>query len=78
MSGPDDKSVTADLVNSPPHYNVRPDGVECIDAIESSMSKQEFRAYLKGTIIKYVWRYDHKHNPLTDLDKALWLSLIHI
>ena len=39
-----------DMVNSPPHYN---DGeIECIDAIEASMTKQAFRGYLKGNMLK--------------------------
>jgi|TARA_B100000073_G_scaffold345549_1_gene354867 hypothetical protein len=58
-----------DMVNSPPHYN---DGdIECIDAIEASMTKQAFRGYLKGNMLKYIWRYENKGGK-EDLDKADW------
>ena len=58
-----------DLVNHPPHYNQG--GIECIDAIEASMSPQGFRDYLKGNILKYLWRYEQKHG-LEDLENAQW------
>jgi len=58
-----------DMVNSPPHYN--DGGIECIDAIEASMSQDAFRGYLKGNMIKYLWRYEHKGGK-EDLDKANW------
>jgi len=57
-----------DKVNKPAHYQ---GSIECILAIESSMSKESFRGYLKGNIIKYVWRYDRK-NGVEDLEKAQW------
>ena len=57
------------MVNSPPHYN---DGeIECIDAIEASMTKEAFRGYLKGNMLKYIWRYENKGGK-EDLDKADW------
>lgn len=59
-----------DMVNHPPHYTQG--GVECIDAIKASMTPVEFRAFLKGQIIKYLWRYEHKGNPMQDLEKAVW------
>ena len=58
-----------DRVNHPSHYT---DGkIECIDAIESSMSKEAFIGYCKGNIIKYVWRYEHK-GGVESLKKAKW------
>ena len=58
-----------DRVNHPSHYT---DGkIECIDAIESSMSKEAFIGYCKGNIIKYVWRYEHK-GGVESLKKAIW------
>tara|TARA_B100000214_G_scaffold368892_1_gene341119 strand:- start:520 stop:765 length:246 start_codon:yes stop_codon:yes gene_type:complete len=58
-----------DQVNHPPHYNAG-NGIECLDAIEASMSSIEFRGYLKGNVEKYLWRYTYKGHPLTDLEKA--------
>jgi len=63
-------SCFQDLVNSPAHYTSG--DVECIDAIESSLTKEGFRGYLKGCIQKYIWRYENKGNPKQDLEKAQW------
>jgi hypothetical protein len=59
-----------DMVNKPIHYNQY--GIECIDSIRASMSKEGFRGYLKGNVEKYLWRYDYKKKPLEDLKKAEW------
>ena len=59
----------SDVVNKPEHY--RQGGLECIEAIEASMSREEFQGYLKGNIEKYVWRYRYK-NGVQDLHKAKW------
>lgn len=58
-----------DTVQRPAHYNQS--GIECIDAIAASMSAEEFQAYLKGNVQKYLWRYQHK-NGLEDVRKAQW------
>ena len=59
-----------DLVNKPPHYRGK---VECIDAIESSMTSEEFSGYLRGNVQKYIFRAYSKHpDPLIDLEKAQW------
>jgi len=58
-----------DNVNQPPHYNTGE--VECIQAIQSSMTTRQFQGYLKGNIIKYVWRFEYK-NHQEDLRKAQW------
>ncbi len=59
-----------DVVNSPEHY--RQGGIECIEAIEASMTREEFKGYLKGSVLKYLWRYEHKGKPGEDLRKATW------
>ena len=59
-----------DPVESPVHYNTG--SVECIDAIKASMSDTEFKGYLKGNTMKYLWRYDYKGKPVEDLKKAQW------
>ena len=58
-----------DPVNHPSHY--ASGGIECIDAIEASMSPEEFQGYCKGNLIKYTWRYRNK-GGLQDLHKANW------
>ena len=59
----------ADMVNAPAHYTSGK--VECIDAIESMLSKDEFIGFLRGNILKYQWRYKIK-NGVEDLKKAQW------
>jgi Ribonuclease G/E len=60
----------SDVVNKPPHYNKG--DIECINAIEASMTKEEFSGYLKGNVLKYIWRYNNKGKPKEDLKKAKW------
>jgi hypothetical protein len=50
-----------DPVNSPAHYADNFGGIQCIDAIETSMSTEEFKGFLKGNVQKYVWRYSQKN-----------------
>lgn len=59
-----------DEVTKPEHYNSG--AVECIEAIEASMSPEEFKGYLKGNCLKYLWRYQYKGKPAQDLAKAQW------
>ena len=40
-----------------------------MDAIKASMSKQ-YSGYLKGAILKYIWRMDYKGKAVEDLKKA--------
>lgn len=61
-----------DEVNNPAHYTSG--GIECIDAIKASMTEEQFKGFLKGNIIKYLWRYELKNNPVQDLEKAQWYS----
>jgi hypothetical protein len=61
--------MSFDNVEKPAHYNQS--GIECIQAIEASMSKDQFCGYLKGNIQKYIWRYEDK-NKIEDLKKAQW------
>ena len=61
------KCEPEDMVNHPPHYTKG--GIECIDAIAASMTIDEFRAFLQGQVMKYVWRWKHK-NGKEDLEKA--------
>ena len=54
-------------VDKPTHYTSG--AVECIDAIRSALTADEFRGYLKGNIMKYVWR-ERLKNQDQDLQKA--------
>jgi len=65
-----DEELEDDPVESPVHYNTG--SVECIEAIKASMSDTEFKGYLKGNAMKYLWRYAYKGKPVEDLKKAQW------
>lgn len=54
-------------VNHPEHYTFG--SLECFDAMEAQMSPEEFRGYLRGCVIKYMWRFRHK-GGVRDLEKA--------
>lgn len=57
-----------DPVNHPSHYTQG--GIECLDAIKASMTPEQFSGFLKGQVMKYMWRYELKALPLQDLQKA--------
>jgi alanine-alpha-ketoisovalerate/valine-pyruvate aminotransferase len=61
---------TSDPVMKPDHYNNG--AIEAIEAIKASMPENEFRGYLKGNALKYLWRYDYKGKPIEDLRKCKW------
>lgn len=52
-------------IDHPGHYNRNPSGVECIDIIEH-MSLNI------GSAMGYLWRHEHKGEPIKDLRKAIW------
>ena len=58
-----------DPVEKPVHYAAG--SVECIDAIEAQMTPEEFRGYLKGNVVKYLWR-ERKKGGKESLKKARW------
>lgn len=58
-----------DMVNHPSHYISG--GIECIDAIEASMTAEAFKGYCKGNAMKYIWRYEKK-GSVESLQKAIW------
>ncbi|MGA4541314.1 DUF3310 domain-containing protein [Uniformispora flossi] len=57
------RSVVADAVNHPSHYNQHP--VECI-VIAETMS------FCQGNALKYLWRAGSKGPEIEDLKKAAW------
>ncbi len=57
-------------VDHPSHYNKG--GVECIEAIKACVSPEAYKGFLKGNVLKYMWRYESKGKPVEDLKKAKW------
>lgn len=58
-----------EAVDHPNHYNTH--GMECIDWIKHSLTREEYLGFLKGNIEKYLYRYEHK-GGVEDLNKASW------
>jgi predicted HAD superfamily Cof-like phosphohydrolase len=56
---------TPDMVNHPPHYNVK--GFEVIDIIDAFGLN-----FNMGNALKYLLRADRKGNKEQDIQKALW------
>jgi len=67
---PRNESGGPDMVNHPPHYTRG--FIECIDAIQSALSPEEYKGYLKGAVLKYLWRLDHKGSARENAEKAMW------
>jgi len=55
--------MNKEMVNHPDHYNTG--DIECITAIR-------YLPFSAGSAVKYLWRYEHKQNPIQDLQKARW------
>lgn len=56
-----------DNVNHPSHYTGRNIVYECIDLTQ-------YQSFCTGNVIKYLWRYKDKENPVEDLKKARWYA----
>ena len=54
-----------DPVTNPSHYK----GIQPIDVMRNNFTRDEYRGFLKGNILKYVMRYQDK-GGLDDLKKA--------
>ena len=67
----DDKQES-DQVNHPSHYTQGP--IECIDAIASALGHDAFIQFLRGQVIKYMWRLGHKGDALQDAEKGSWYA----
>ena len=66
--GKNERELVTDMVNHPPHYNKGIETTEYINSYDMGFSQ--------GNVIKYVTRYNLKHNDLRkqreDLAKAKW------
>ena len=57
----------AESVSHPSHYNQG--HVECIEAIKSTLTPEQFEGFCCGNAIKYLWRYRMKGGS-EDIAKA--------
>lgn len=58
-----------DIINKPKHYTQA--GIEAIDYLKSTMSKEAYQGFLEGNVKKYMHRFRFK-NGIEDLKKANW------
>lgn len=56
-------------VYHPEHYTSG--DIECIDAIRSMLTFDQFQGYCRGCAMKYIWRADLKDDPSTNIQKAM-------
>ena len=68
----DDYKPAKDAVNHPAHYTQG--FIECIDAIASALGHDAFIEFLRGQVIKYMWRLGRKGEPLKDAEKGTWYA----
>jgi hypothetical protein len=61
------RGPVGDPIN-PSHY--KQGGIECIEAIKAALG-EGFPDYLRGNVMKYLWRYKEK-GGVDDLKKARW------
>lgn len=59
-----------DVVNSPSHYQLFPDGTEAIDVIRAALTEEEFIGYCKGNFLKYRLRAGNKDALEQDIAKS--------
>jgi hypothetical protein len=64
------KADYTDPVERPSHYTAG--NIECIDAIKAATTQEEFEGFLRGNVLKYLWRCNLKSNKTEDLNKARW------
>jgi uncharacterized protein YaaN involved in tellurite resistance len=62
------ENIMKDNIN-PEHYKSK--SKETIERLQDNLTQGEFKGYLKGNILKYLDRYEHK-NGVEDLNKAQW------
>ena len=53
----------------PAHYKDPP--IQFIDAVKAAMTTEQYLGFLRGNVIKYLWRYENKGGK-QDLEKAEW------
>lgn len=62
------KMTKKDNIN-PSHY--KNGKMDAITVMKNTLTKEEYKGFLKGLIIKYLYRADNK-NGLEDYKKAQW------
>ncbi len=63
---------TKDEIAYPEHYTSGDNGIQFIDAVRAALGKRGFIDFLRGQIMKYIWRMMLKGAALKDAEKAKW------
>ena len=64
-----------ELVCHPKHYGNGPDDpYEAITVLKHKLSREEYRGFLKGNVLKYIMR-EGKKGDTFDIKKAAWYAL---
>jgi hypothetical protein len=59
------------------HYKIG--GIETLDFLRAKLTKEQYKGYLIGNVIKYLSRHEHKSDPLSDIEKAIdYLSMYYM
>jgi len=64
--------VSVDPVNHPPHHTSSPARCKCCGQPIECIDVTEDLPFCIGNVIKYLWRADHKGDPIENLEKGLW------
>lgn len=59
-------------VDKPSHY-AQEGEPECIDYLEAALSPDEYNGFIKGNVLKYLWRMNKKNGEI-DRRKAIWYA----
>lgn len=65
---------TTEAVFQPAHYTLGP--IECVDWVRLGLTAEEYRGWLKGNALAYIFRERGKGGD-TDLDKASYFLTFH-
>lgn len=60
-----------DAVNRPKYYKLRGLDVESVDVIKATLTPEEFKGWLKGNAMKYLFRLGKKDDEAQDAKKAI-------
>ena len=55
INSSDSAMTMVSTYTTPNHYSGR-NGITCDDAIKAALTKEEYRGWCKGNILKYAWR----------------------
>ena len=63
--------MDGNVVNHPAHYQLE-NGMEAIDIIKGTLGDRGYKAFCRGTTLKYLLRAGKKGLITDDLKKAAW------